>query len=64
MSLGWGLRNKEVKSQEELDVDLQGGARHGQLKAVDDVGVDDAEAPDALPPDKDLSAAAGEEGGV
>lgn len=59
-----GFRNEKLNSQEELDVHLQGGAGHRQLKAVDDVRVEDAETPDALPPNKDLCAAAGEEGGV
>ncbi|KAG7237187.1 hypothetical protein INR49_032685 [Caranx melampygus] len=40
----------------------QGGAGHGQLEAGDDIWVEDAETPDALPTDEDLSAAAGKEG--
>lgn len=59
-----GFRNEKPNSQEKLDVNLQGGAGQGQLEAVDDVRVEDAETPDALPLDKDLRAAAGEESGV
>lgn len=59
-----GFRNEKLNSQEELDVDLQGWAGHGQLKAVDDIRVKDAETPDTLPLDKDLCTAAGKEGGV
>lgn len=61
--LGW-VRNRKWNSQEELDVDLQGGAGHGQLEAVDDVRVEDAKMADALSPDKDLCTAAGEEAGI
>ena len=52
------------RSQEGLDVDVQGGAGHGELEAVDDVGMQDPEPPDALPSRKDLGAAPWEEGGV
>lgn len=53
-----------VTSQEGLDVDVQGGAWHGELKAVDDIRVKDPEASYALPTRKDLSTATREEGGI
>lgn len=53
-----------MTSQEGLDVDVQGGAWHGELKAVDDIRVKDPEASYALPTRKDLSTATREEGGI
>lgn len=61
---GYGFRFRKVKSQEGLDVHLQGRAGHGQLEAVDDVWVEDSETPYALSTDKDLRAATGEKGGI
>lgn len=63
-TLGKGFKFRKVKSQEGLEVHLQGWAGHGQLEAVDDVWVEDPETPHALPRDKDLSTATGEEGGI
>ena len=57
------LRGK-VTSQEGLQVHLQGGAGHGELKALDDVGVEDPQPAHADPAHKHLGAAAREEGGV
>ena len=53
-----------MKSQEGLDVHLQGRAGHGQLKAVDDIWMENSEAPDTLSTDKDFCTATGEEGGI
>lgn len=53
-----------MTSQERLDVDFDARAWHGQLEATDDVRVKDTEVSDAFAVRKDLSAAAGEEGGV
>ena len=59
-----GFKFRKVKSQEGLEVHLQGWAGHGQLEAADDVWVEDPETPYALPRDKDLCTATGEEGGI
>lgn len=53
-----------MKSQEGLDVDLQSGAGHGQLKAVDDIWVEYSETPYTLSMDKDLCAATREKDGI
>lgn len=50
--------------QEGLDVNIEGGAGHGEVKGVDDIGVKNAEVSDAFPAEKDFSTAAREEGGV
>lgn len=55
---------KMVKLQEGLNVDVEGGAGHGEVKSCDDNGVKDPEASDAFTPKKDFSTAAREEGGV
>lgn len=62
----WGRSPKRrgVASQEGFDVDIHGGAGHGQLKTTDDIRVKDPEVSDAFATWKDLSTAAGEEGGV
>lgn len=54
----------KLKSQEGFDVQLQGRARHGQLKAVDDVRVEDSQAAYTLSVDKDLCTATREKGGL
>lgn len=59
-----GFRFRELKSQEGLDVHLQGWAGHGQLEAVDNIWVEDTETPYALSTNKDLCAATREKGGI
>lgn len=54
----------KVKSQEGLDVHLQGRTGHGQLKTVDDVWVEDSKTPHTLSIDKDLCTATREKGGI
>lgn len=53
-----------MTSQEGFDVDIDGGAGHGQLKTTDDIRVKDPEVSDAFATWKDLSTAARKEGGV
>ncbi len=53
-----------VTSQEGFDVHIDGGAGHGQLKTTDDIRVKDPEVSNAFATWKDLSTAAGKEGGV
>lgn len=55
---------KKKKSQEWLEVHLQGRAGHGQLKAFYDVWVKDSKMAYALPSHKDLSAPTGEKDGI
>lgn len=50
--------------QEGLDVDIEGGAGHGEVEGVNDVGVKDTKAPDGFPAKKDFGAAAREECGI
>lgn len=58
-----GIR-KVKKSQERLDVHLQGRAGQRELKTVDNVGVEDSETPNALSVHKDLGTTAWEKGGI
>lgn len=51
-------------SQEGFNVDIDGRAGHCKLKTTDDIRVKDPEVSNAFAMWKDLSTAAGEEGGV
>lgn len=57
-------QNRNLSSQEGLDIDFQGGAGHVQLKLGDNFGVKDPQLPDALTPGKDLSTSPREESGA
>lgn len=59
-----GFRVRKMKSQERLDVHLQGWAGQSELKAVDDIWVEDTETTNALSINKDLSTATREKGGI
>lgn len=64
----WGSQNclggQGTLSQEGLDVDVQGRAGHGELKAADDVWMKDPQVSNAHPMGKDFSTAAGEVRGI
>lgn len=52
---------RDPSSQKGLNIDFQGGARHGQLKFGDHIRMKDPKLPNALMPGKDLSTSPGEE---
>lgn len=53
-----------VKLQKGLNINVEGGAGHGEVEGGDDIGVKHPKASDAFSAKKDFSAAAREEGGV
>jgi hypothetical protein len=55
------LHNRGPSSQKGLNIDFQGGARHGQLKFGDNIRMKDPKLPNTLTPGKDLSTSPGEE---
>lgn len=56
--------SRDPSSEKGLNVDLQRGAGHGQLKSGDHVRMKDPQLPNALAPDKDLGTSPGEESGT